>query len=317
MMRNSTLDILRIVACFAVVGIHVYAPVFQTAPVQSALWWQANLVTAFSRWSVPVFVMLSGYLLLDKPYNLSRRLLRIGIPLIVWTAIYLLFTHLFYEQLSLEQVLRKIISGKPYYHLYFLFIMLGLAVVTPLLNRVLAYLTRSQFRAMLGILFLLVIAHKLLGLIWPQIVMEPNAFTFFIRFLPFYLLGYEVRDWRVSPRVLIPVFLFMCLLAAGWNAMAYIYWHKNAYAFAYLNPLIILTALLLFLLALQMPVFPIPKYILHLSDCTLGIYLIHPIWLAMGVSFLPPIVLWCAAFLLSYGCIAFVRTIPLARNFVG
>lgn len=59
---------LRVFAIFMVVVIHVtagYVTFADTNPsfYGSTLWWSANILDSFSRWSVPVFVMLSGYMI--------------------------------------------------------------------------------------------------------------------------------------------------------------------------------------------------------------------------------------------------------------
>ena len=54
------LDNSRIIAIFAVVVLHAaVSPVVDT-PFGSTDWWAGNLINAFSRWCVPVFVMISG-----------------------------------------------------------------------------------------------------------------------------------------------------------------------------------------------------------------------------------------------------------------
>ena len=53
-------DILRILAVFAVMMIHVSASGFYTNPVQSFTWQVVNFYECMVRWAVPVFVMVTG-----------------------------------------------------------------------------------------------------------------------------------------------------------------------------------------------------------------------------------------------------------------
>ena len=62
-------DILRILAVFAVMMIHVSASGFYTNPVQSFTWQVVNFYECMVRWAVPVFVIVSGMFFL----NLSKR----------------------------------------------------------------------------------------------------------------------------------------------------------------------------------------------------------------------------------------------------
>ena len=86
----------RAIAIVAVVAIHSLGTVVeQNFSGMGPDWWLANAVDSASRWSVPVFIMISGALALDpnrgsKPRKfLSKRIWRIGIPLVFWTVVYL------------------------------------------------------------------------------------------------------------------------------------------------------------------------------------------------------------------------------------
>ena len=228
--------------------------------------------------------------------DLARRLTRIGVPLLVWTAIYLLVTHLFYEQLPLEAVLHKIVSGAPHYHLYFLFAMLGLAVVTPFLRWFLSRTSLSHHIVLFLVLYALALSHKYLA--------DANAFTFFIRFAPFYLLGYLVRDIKFPKTMLLIGFILCCLGMAMLQQ------------YTYLLPLPLLSSLCAFLFALQVSLHVESKFLLKLSNATLGIYLIHPLFLPHVSAHLPLMLAWLATFLLSAFSVLLLMKIPLIRKTV-
>ena len=64
--RDIRIDLLRVVGAIAVVWLHVSARVVTASPdVLNMGWWAGNLADAMSRWSVPLFVMASGALLLS------------------------------------------------------------------------------------------------------------------------------------------------------------------------------------------------------------------------------------------------------------
>ena len=83
-------DILRILAVFAVMMIHVSASGFYTNPVQSFTWQVVNFYEWMVRWAVPVFVMVSGMFFLNpqKEITLSKlyrkSIFRIVMALITW-----------------------------------------------------------------------------------------------------------------------------------------------------------------------------------------------------------------------------------------
>lgn len=93
------LDLARAIAIIAVVLVHAVAPAVNGTWVAEggATWWIANVTDSAGRWCVPVFVMVSGALLLDprrveRPREFyRRRLARIGVPLVVWTLVHLAY----------------------------------------------------------------------------------------------------------------------------------------------------------------------------------------------------------------------------------
>ena len=138
------MDVLRIAAMAAVVVIHAVAPVVEarTTELGSATWWAANVLDAFTRWCVPVFIMVSGALLLDPAKRMTVRSFYlsggcIGSAPRWWygSGCYLGFRALSTATGSAPGRPRaQIASGSVFLHLYFLFILLGLYVVTPYLR---------------------------------------------------------------------------------------------------------------------------------------------------------------------------------------
>ncbi len=94
-MRERVLffDLLRCVAAVAVIAIHVLAPYRDgLGVIPFDHWVTAVSVNSVTRWAVPVFILISGALMLsdDRPFNASyyvrRRLGKVLIPflLILW-----------------------------------------------------------------------------------------------------------------------------------------------------------------------------------------------------------------------------------------
>lgn len=87
------LDNSRIIATFAVVFLHV-AGFFLNAGMDSQYWWFGNIFSSFSKWCIPVFVMISGALLLspDKTESMEtfyrKRVSKIFIPILFWSMLY-------------------------------------------------------------------------------------------------------------------------------------------------------------------------------------------------------------------------------------
>lgn len=88
-------DFLNIAACLCVIGMHCNGIVHQFKDVP--VWYVSMGVETLGYWAVPGFCMLSGATMMNyrERYStkqfLGRRLLKIGIPLLVWTAVFYIY----------------------------------------------------------------------------------------------------------------------------------------------------------------------------------------------------------------------------------
>lgn len=289
--RVLYLDLLRIAATAAVVLVHVSAPVvIRYGQVPLMHWWLGNGLDALARWCVPVFVMISGAVLLDSAgttYPESRsqffekRAIRIGIPLLFWTVFYAVFYHLFRsDPLSLEFTLQRIIFDQPYEHLYFLWLLLELALLTPWLRKVVRDCSVSSL-GVLSVLFLIV------TFFW---VPRRLLFPFFVPYLGYYLAGVWLKKVKLQPwmkRMAVVTALVTWVVIAGGT------WLSFAGRLSFGHPLILYEYQGLPVIAMSLGVFVIGKVVVNtprlvrflekhssilktVSALTFGVYLIHP-----------------------------------------
>src|ERR1700742_1816194 len=88
---------LRIIAMFFVIVLHTTSPLLMAyGKVRDSYWLIADFFNALSRFGVPVFVMITGALLLNRDYQLGdflrKRLGRIFPPFIFWSGVYILYS---------------------------------------------------------------------------------------------------------------------------------------------------------------------------------------------------------------------------------
>ena len=102
--RIIYLDILRILATFAVIIIHVCSQNWNKVAPSSYEWNVFNFFSGISRWAVPIFVMISGTLFLDNRRNINikklytKNILRIITAFIFWSLFYTIITNDFFEK---------------------------------------------------------------------------------------------------------------------------------------------------------------------------------------------------------------------------
>lgn len=143
-MRQRVLcfDLMRCVAAIAVIAIHVLAPYrHELHAIPFDQWFTAITVNGLSRWAVPVFILISGALMLsdtrpfDLGYYVKRRLGKVFIPFVVWSLFYAMlagWSAQGYDSQVTTGVLVSSLTHATYYHLGFFYYFIPLYFVIPL-----------------------------------------------------------------------------------------------------------------------------------------------------------------------------------------
>jgi surface polysaccharide O-acyltransferase-like enzyme len=214
-------EVARILAIVAVIFIHVGSPLVSQANHQGS-WWTGNLVESATRWCVPLFVMISGGLVLASPKTLAmtdfyrRRVTRLGLPMVVWIVAYLLFGRAVSgNPATLEAALTSVAAGRPYYHLYFLFVIAGVSLVAPVLAWAIQGRDHQQVLRFVAVAFTLAMIDNALTSLLQ--IGTPNAVTRFVPYVADFLAGYallSVRPTRARRRGAIGIVVIGVLLTA-------------------------------------------------------------------------------------------------------
>jgi surface polysaccharide O-acyltransferase-like enzyme len=131
----------RILGSLAVIALHVSA-------YTTEAWAKWGLISV-SIWAVPVFTMVSGTLL---PKNFGRRLKRIVPPAIFWLPIFYVYFHQDRNIFSWNTLTNILVWGDVG-HLYYFFILFGLAAAAPLLRNLIKKLTKVDLIKLIDCLF--------------------------------------------------------------------------------------------------------------------------------------------------------------------
>ena len=291
-------DLARVLAILAVVVVHATSEqvVSRTAgDPATAAWWTANLLDSASRWCVPVFLMVSGALLLDprrtdRPRDFyRRRLARIGVPLVVWTLVYLVFRAAWFGDLDPADAARDVAAGTPFLQLYFLYVLAVLYVLTPFLRLVVRHATHRMQAAFGGVLLGLGAADQVLSAFLD--VGGASAATRFLPYAGYFTLGWLLRDLpltRRAVRAAALAFTAMVAATAGLVALsaAFVGWGSpGRYLYGYLSPTVVVTSVAAFVLLRAWGLraagsrWAPGHRVAALSALTFGVYLVHPLFL--------------------------------------
>ncbi|GAB1579781.1 acyltransferase [Bordetella petrii] len=286
--RLDRLDAARWLAALAVVLLHSAAQAVSDAGAYgSSDWLAANLYDSAVRWCVPVFVMVSGALLLDheRPTDARhfylRRATRICAPLVFWTLFYLAWrTGLDWwddGRLDLSFWPRKVAEGAPYYHLWYLYMIVGLYLFAPLVR---ALYERSQPAARrLWVVGILGIA--ILDALYRQALGAGQGFflTWFLPYLGYFVAGRMIYTGELRmPRP--GLVLMLSVLATAWGVSALSDTGRlNLYFYDYFSITVPFMSLAAFQWIMNTPRVP---PLSTLAPLTFGVYLIHPLFLDLA-----------------------------------
>ena len=158
--RVCGFDFLRIMSIFFVIVIHITSVGLRLCDSMTGTWMANELINSISRWSVPVFFMISGALFLDPSRELSvkklykKYILRIAICIVAWGLFYSLLDQYLYGTLSAKSILVAgygIITGNTGYHLWFLYTLIMLYIATPLFRLITCHASKRQLEYALAV----------------------------------------------------------------------------------------------------------------------------------------------------------------------
>lgn len=158
MKRKVYCDYLRLVATFAVVFIHVAASNWSNVDVNGIQWQIFNIYDSLVRWGVPIFVMISGALFLNRDVPIkniySKYVLRMVIAFVSWSLFYaILTTDTFQHGLiySLKSHIGTLVTG--HYHMWFVLMIIGLYMCIPFMKKIVSDETVMKYFLKLSFIF--------------------------------------------------------------------------------------------------------------------------------------------------------------------
>ena len=136
------IEVLRIISCFAVILLHCVSSVVTNYEIYGTTTWNlANLINAMTRFAVPIFFMISGFLALHSKKEIKiidfikKKFVRLVIPLFAFSFFYYFLAFRGTDSFSILDFLFKFISKDVEYHLWFMFSLFALELLVPLLKK--------------------------------------------------------------------------------------------------------------------------------------------------------------------------------------
>ncbi len=202
------IDILRILSMLSVVFLHTAAGSLR-GNLGSPLWHVANVMTTLMSSSVPIFFMISGAMLLSSEktqsveYTYKKRLPKAFIPFVVWSLVAIAYYGLM-GFLSTGQInwmdaaskLKNIASQPTTVHLWFMYALIPLYMLSPLLKKLVDALSKGLMRYLLVLWLIFSSLAPTLSALLPKPFNAPFTFhsqfnlNFLTGYLGYFILGY-------------------------------------------------------------------------------------------------------------------------------
>lgn len=287
--RNVAVDVIRLLAGTGVIWIHVTDPFISYPPfigVGGTSWWILNFINAIFRPSVPLFIMISGLLLLDISNPLdyrtfySRRFLKIGVPTVLWITIYSAI-YIFLGEIKNVGEFIYALTTVNIADLYFLILILELYFITPVLHTFLKNSGKGTLRVMVLCTFVFTTVITASNYAFPHnaVILTGNIVTVFLPFLFYYLLGLFLKKVKISLSSVISLIIiyFYVVIFIGIISNGLV----NSYTRNFVGIPVIILTIIAFVTLLQVNYLKFLHYekikagIQYLSSLVFGAYLSH------------------------------------------
>lgn len=317
------IDLLKMVAAFSVIILHVSVPL--TIDVSNTDIFQVGVFyNSFVRFSVPIFVMVSGVLLLSKHQDLGlflkKRFSRIIYPFLFWSIIYLLIKINY--NLPIKEVLLYSISqfrSGTEYHLWYIYMLIGLYLFIPILSKWSINASKKEMMYFLSI-WVFILLLDLPGFVKLFTRVDFRYFSGYIGYLVLgtFLHRYIKPNSRGLSMLLFFVGTLVTFLATYFLSINSHTFNSQYFNFLSINVAIVATGIFLLCKDLVVQKGIVEKTITTISKYSYGIYLSHVFilivfgWIGFSASLFN---LWIGVPLVSVCCLAlsFLLTFLLSK----
>ncbi len=345
--RIYYLDILRVIACLSVIMIHT-SEKYVVRDFGTFNFYIGNLFDSIAHIGVPIFVMISGSLMLDEKYDYSnKKLIKHIVKLIVfflfWSVLYSIAYNIIgkifvtHEPIDILEFLKSIVKG--HFHLWFIYMIVGLYLIVPLLRLWVKKENKKyiEYFMILSIIF---------SFILPQIVSFASNYNSLFEhiniifdninlkyvggFTTYFILGWYLNNFDIkNKRIIYILGITGLVITFTATAILSITTKKSIQMYDELTINIFFQALMVFTIVKN-------KYksldninnklLLGISKNSLGIYAVHPLLLTITYMIFEKLnlnnaiinipIAFAIVLFISYVIVYIMRKIPFLKNVV-
>lgn len=324
--RLANIDLFKIICIIAVIIVHVsssnafdhkYAYLFNKN------FSIINFYNMLTRFCVPGFVMISGMFLLDKDIDIKTIFKKyIFRSLVLYVIFSMLYAIVYYYEKDVS-IFSTFISG--YYHLWYLYLLIGLYLVTPFLRKIVSDKKIILYFIILCFIFSIIVPFiiTIFGLKDLQTVISHLNVYMPLGYVIYFVTGYYLSKNKVNNKI----FYILGIIGTIAN---YVLFNKLSYHTVLYNRIDLIPgtffqsiAIFLFFKNLRIKKNAIISYI---SNLVCGIYLVHLFVIKLILYYFPYIVyknvivnilvISIIVFILSLLITVSLKKIPILKRFL-
>lgn len=333
--RNLDTDIMRIVAAFFVIVIHVAA--------SHSYSFCSVFYNSIARFSVPVFIIISGRYMLAKKqdwHKVALKCCKLFAIMIIWAGIYYLYDIFTgaHTYSSIGALVSYLLSEPT--HLWYIYATIALYIFTPIIYTFCSHASKADMIYALILTFffgsIITIIMRTSHFAIISTIIDKMKFDCTLGFVFCYLLGNYWQKYK-SPKIIRVAIYILGILGTAATIVGTLILSRSGTTVNYLlfsffapNVLVASAAFYLFIKRISgahdLHYVTIRAFIHRLASCTLGIYLLHVLILQIlikhifgnfdvtaGISI--PLEALCV-FILSAICIFVLKEIPFIKKLV-
>lgn len=344
--RIYYIDLLRTIACLSVVMIHVSAS-YVIKDFGTINFWIGNIFDSISRIGVPLFVMISGCLMLDEKYDLNKEKLVKHIKkllkfFVFWSFFYCIVYQIHIsvimnvKEINFFEIVKRFFIG--HYHLWYIYMIIGLYLISPILR---LFVNKENVKYIRYFIVLSVIFNFIIPQIiyigsyytnWFEILNEMLEYInvkFVGGFTTYFILGWYLNNYQIEKKKV----LYICgiisfILIVIMTGILSITQNNAIQMYGNTTITVLMYSVMVFYFIKEKFKVNNKEYdiINNISNYSLGIYAIHPFVIKIMYMFTEIIkcdiaiinipIIFCITVLISYIGTYILSKIPILKTIV-
>lgn len=303
-------DIIRIIACFFVLLNHTIGVYDKFNELSMPYWIVTAILFCLCKMAVPLFLLISGALLLAKTECLKdcyyKRVFHMARLLLIWSFIYKLFPSILYGYSptlkDIIAILISIISTPASWHLWYLYTILAIYIMLPFIRKMTISLTKTEGLLFIAIWFIfsgIIPYYNAISVNHPIIINNNFSIPLIGGYIGVFIVGYIIKCLNLSKvHFLVTSIGFILSLFINVH-FTYVYSAIEGQSTRRFDNGLIFPVLFCSVCLFVMIKYLCEKIVDHChssllcwcyhaielcSRCTLGIYIIHPLVLRLAYS---------------------------------